>query len=80
MTGGSRLETISSSRSVGVFHVVWACPRVFPVMRWMMIEKVPRVTALWGRLCFAAKSLWWSVRTGCPAPYSDLGPTIIQIR
>jgi hypothetical protein len=45
-----------------------------------MIKKVPGVTALSGRLCFASMSLWWPVWMGCLAPYSDLGPTVIQIR
>jgi hypothetical protein len=44
-----------------------------------MIEKIPSVAALWGRLCFAAKSLWLPVWTGW-TPYSDLGLTVIQIR
>jgi hypothetical protein len=45
-----------------------------------MIEKVPGVAALWGLLFFAAKSVWWLVWTACLAPYSYLGPTVIQIR
>jgi hypothetical protein len=80
MTSGSRLEIVDSSRSIGVFHGVRACSGVFLAMRWMIIEKVPRVAALSGRLCFAAKSLWWPVWTCCLAPYFDLGPTLIQIR
>jgi hypothetical protein len=77
MTSGSRLDIVGLSRSVGVFHGVRACSGVLLAMRWMMIEKVPRVTALWGWLFFAAKSLWRPVWRGCLAPYSDLGPTVI---
>jgi hypothetical protein len=44
-----------------------------------MIEKVPGVTALWGRLCFTTKSLWRLVWMACIGPYSDLGPAVIQI-
>jgi hypothetical protein len=61
MTSGFRLEIVGSSRLVGVFYGVWACHGVFLAMRWMIIEKFPVVVALWGRLCFAAKSLWWPV-------------------
>jgi hypothetical protein len=46
MTSGSRLETVGSSRSLGVFHDVRAYSGVFPVMRWTMIEKVAGVAAL----------------------------------
>jgi hypothetical protein len=80
MTSESRLEIVGSSRSVRVFHGVWACSGVFLAMRWTIIEKVPGVAALWGRLCFAAKSLWRPVWTCCLAPYFDLGPALIQIR
>jgi hypothetical protein len=80
MTSGSRLEIVGSSRSVEVFHGVWTYSVVFPVMRWTMIENVPGVAALWGRLCFADKSLWHPVWMGCLALYSDLGPVVIQIR
>jgi hypothetical protein len=45
-----------------------------------MLEKVLRVTALWDRLCFAAKFLWWLIWAGCLVPYSDLGPVVVQIR
>jgi hypothetical protein len=47
-------------------------------MRWMMIEKVPRVAAFWGQFCFAAKSLFRPVWTGCLTAFSDLGPIVIQ--
>jgi hypothetical protein len=57
MTGGSRLEIVSSSRSVGVFYGVLTYHGVFLAMRWMIIENFPGVVALWGWLCFAAKSL-----------------------
>jgi hypothetical protein len=46
-------------RSVGGFHSVWACSGVFLVMRLTMLKKVLVVTALWDRLSFAAKFLWW---------------------
>jgi hypothetical protein len=74
MTSGSRLEIVGLLRSVRVFHGVQACSGVFLAMRWTMIEKVPRVAALWGRLYFAAKSLWWPVWTGCLAPTLTWGP------
>jgi hypothetical protein len=32
---------------VGGFHGVQACSRVFLTMRWMMLEKVPGVAAMW---------------------------------
>jgi hypothetical protein len=48
MISGSRFEIVCSSRSVGDFHGVRAYSRVFLPMRWMMIEKVLRVAALWG--------------------------------
>jgi hypothetical protein len=80
MASGSRLEVVDSARSVGVFYGVQAYSGVFPVMRWMMIKKVPGVTVLWGRFCFVAKSLWQQIWIVCLATYSNLGPTIIQIR
>jgi hypothetical protein len=80
MTSGSRLEIVSSSRLVGVFHGVRASSGVFVAMRWMMIEKVLGVTALWDQVCFGAKSLWQLVWTGYLVPYSDLGPTVIHMR
>jgi hypothetical protein len=45
-----------------------------------MIEKVPRVAVLWGRLCLVAKSLWRPIGMGWLAPYSNLGPTVALIR
>jgi hypothetical protein len=50
------------------------------VMRWMVLEKVLKVVALWGWLCFTAKSPWRSVRMGWLAPYSYLGPMAVLIR
>jgi hypothetical protein len=50
------------------------------MMRWTMLEKVPRVAALWFQLCFTAKFLWWPIWTGCPAPYFVLGPMMVQTR
>jgi hypothetical protein len=72
MTSGSKFEIVSSPRSVGVFHGVWACSVVFLVMRWMKIEKIPRVTTLWGQLCFADKSSMNSDGTG---PYTRVYAT-----
>jgi hypothetical protein len=46
----------------------------------MMLEKVSGVVALWDRLCFAAKLLWWLIWMVYPVPYSNLGPAVIQIR
>jgi hypothetical protein len=65
MTSGSRLEMVGSLRSVGGFHGVQACSRVFLAMRWMMLDKLSGVTALWDRLCFGAKFLWWLIWMGC---------------
>jgi hypothetical protein len=45
-----------------------------------MLKKVSRVAALWDRLCFIAKFLWWPIWIGCLVPYSDMGPMIVQIR
>jgi hypothetical protein len=59
MTNGSRFEMVSLSGSVGGFHGVQACSRVFLVMRWTMLKKVPMVAALWVQPCFIAKFLWW---------------------
>jgi hypothetical protein len=56
MTSGSSLEIVGWPRSAGGFHSVWACSGVFTVMRWIVLEKVPEVTTLWGQLCFIAKS------------------------
>jgi hypothetical protein len=47
MTSGSRHEIVGLSRSIGVFDSVWAYSGVLPVMRWVMIEKVSGITALW---------------------------------
>jgi hypothetical protein len=80
MTSGSSLEIVSLPRSVGGFHNVWAYSRVFMVLRWTVLEKVPEVAALWGRLCFSAKSPWRPVRMSWLAPYSYLGPMTLQIR
>jgi hypothetical protein len=80
MTSGFRLEIDGSSRLVGGFHNVWACSRVFLVMRWMILEKVLGVAALWDQLCFAAKFLWWPIWMGYLVPYFDQGPVVIQIR
>jgi hypothetical protein len=77
---GPKLEIVDSSSSVGGFHGVRACSGVFSAMRWMMIERIHGVAALWGWLCFTVKSLWWLVWMGCLTPYSDLGPIVIQIR
>jgi hypothetical protein len=55
MTGGCRLEMVSSPRSVGGFHGVRAYSRVFLVMRWVMLEKVHQVTALQGQSSLEAK-------------------------
>jgi hypothetical protein len=77
MTSGSRLEMIDSPKSVGGFHGVRTCSGVFMVMRWMVLEKVPEIAALWGRLGFTAKSPWQSVRMGWLAPYSYLGPMVV---
>jgi hypothetical protein len=65
MTSGSKLEVVGSLRSAGGFHGVRANFGV---------------AALWDRLCFAAKFLWWPIWTSCLVPYSNLGPTAIQIR
>jgi hypothetical protein len=46
---GLDFEKVSSSRSVGVYLGVRAYSGVFLVMRWMMIKKVPGVTALWAQ-------------------------------
>jgi hypothetical protein len=59
MTSRSRLEMVSLPRLVGSFHVVRASSGVFLRMMWMMLEKVLGVAALWDRLCFASKFLWW---------------------
>jgi hypothetical protein len=80
MTSGSICEIVGWSRSVGGFHGVRACSGVFLMMRWIVIKKIPRVAAMWGWLCFAAKSLWWLVWMGCLAPYFDLGLAVIQKR
>jgi hypothetical protein len=80
MTNGSSLEIVGWPRSVGGFYGVRAYSRVFTVMSWMVLEKVLEVAALWGQLCFTAKSPWRPVRTGWLAPYSYLGPMAIQIR
>jgi hypothetical protein len=45
-----------------------------------MLEKVPLVATLWDRLCFIAKFLWWPIWISCLVPYSDQGPTVVQIR
>jgi hypothetical protein len=42
MTSGSSLEIVGLPRSVGGFHSVWAYSRVFMVLRWTVLEKVPR--------------------------------------
>jgi hypothetical protein len=80
MTSGSSLEIVSLKRSVGCFHGVRAYSGVFMVMWWTVLENVPNVAAMWGRLCFTAKSPWWPVRMGWLAPYSYLGPMAFQIR
>jgi ABC-type multidrug transport system permease subunit len=36
------------------FHGLLVCSVVFLAMMWMILEKVPRVAALWGRLCIVA--------------------------
>jgi hypothetical protein len=54
-----------------------ACSRVFPILRWTMLEKVLGVTALWGHYCLDAKSSWGSIWMGWLAPYSDLWPAAI---
>jgi hypothetical protein len=77
MTSGYRLKIVGSSRLVGVFYDVWAYSGVFLAMRLTMTEKVPGVAALWGQLCFVANSLWQPIWTGCLAPYTNLGPTVI---
>jgi hypothetical protein len=74
MTSGSILEIVSLKRSVGGFHGVRAYSGVFMVMWWMVLENVPKVAAMSGRLCFTAKSPWWPVRMGWLAPYSYLRP------
>jgi hypothetical protein len=48
-------EMVGSLRSVGGFHGVRAYSVVFLAMRWMMLENVPGVTALWARLSLEAK-------------------------
>jgi hypothetical protein len=45
-----------------------------------MLEKIFRVTALWGRACLAAKSSQGQIWMGWLAPYSDPGPTVAQTR
>jgi hypothetical protein len=64
MTSGPRLEMVGSPRLVRSFHGVRACSGVFMVMRWTVLEKVSEIDALWGWLCFPAKSPWRSVRMG----------------
>jgi hypothetical protein len=49
-------------------------------MMWTMLEKVPRAATLWGRLCFATKSLWRPIWIDWLVPYFDLVPTVVQIR
>jgi hypothetical protein len=80
MTNGSSLEIVGWPRLVGGLHSVRAYSGVFTMMRWTVLEKVPKVVALWGQLCFIAKSPWRPVRMGWLAPYSHLGPMAIQIR
>jgi hypothetical protein len=58
MISGSSLEIVDWLRSVGGFHGVQACSGVLMVMRWLVLEKVPEIAALWGQLCFTAKSPW----------------------
>jgi hypothetical protein len=55
MISGSICEIVGTSRLVGGFHGVRACFRVFLAMRWTMLEKVPRVAALWARSSLVAK-------------------------
>jgi hypothetical protein len=80
MTSGSRLEMVSSPRSVGGFHNVRACSGVFLAIRWAMLELVLGVTTLRDMLCFTAKFLWWPIWAGYLVPYSDLGPVVVKIR
>jgi hypothetical protein len=55
MISGSICEIVGTSRLVGGFHGVRACFSVFLAMRWTMLEKVPRVAALWARSSLVAK-------------------------
>jgi hypothetical protein len=57
MTSGSRLEIVGSQRSVEGFNGVRACSRVFWALRWMTLEKVPRVGDVRHWLYLVAKAL-----------------------
>jgi hypothetical protein len=53
---------------------------VFLVLKWMILEKVLGVAALWGRPCIGAKPTQWQIWMGWLAPYSGLGPTVAQTK
>jgi hypothetical protein len=55
MTSGSICEIVSSLRLVGGFHGVRAYFGVFLAMRWLMLEKVPGVGALWAQPSLVAR-------------------------
>jgi hypothetical protein len=57
MTSGSICEIVCSLRLVGDFHGVRVCSGVFLVLRWMTLEKVPRVGAVRRWVYLAAKAL-----------------------
>jgi hypothetical protein len=77
MTSGSSLEIVGWPRSIEVFHIVRAYSGVFIVMRWLVLQKVLELTALWSQLCFTAKCPWQLVRMGWLVPYSYLGPMTV---
>jgi hypothetical protein len=43
-----------------------------------MLEKVLGVAALWDRLCFTAKFLWWPIWTDWLAPTLTWGPRLFK--
>jgi hypothetical protein len=62
------------------FHGLLVYSRVFLVPRGTVLEKAHGVAISWGWPCLVAKSSWALIWMGWLAPYSDLGPTAIQMR